>query len=296
MEPKNKEITSLPKAIVMYSNNAGHSPFLKHKEEVESALSPIFDLTFVETKSMEEGERVTRESCGNYDTLILYGGDGTLNNIINVLSKCDNAPKLAYLGGGTLNDGGKNFGVKNLKSGLSLIQKGHVGEFDVISNGEHSFFYLGGFGAYMDVSYIAKRKIKKLLGRITYYILCIGEMFKIQRHKVKISSEEGLLYEGKVCSLSILNGKWLGGMKVNAKGSLNDGVADILIVKPRLFNGFIRYVFHRGFVRLSGKRIHIELEEDLPWCFDGEKGPSGSLNLEVKNRCIKAYCDPEVLI
>ncbi len=283
------------KALVMYSKNTGHSAFSRHREEVENALSPSFDLTFLETKDSEEGKQAAKDSCGVYDVLILYGGDGTLNNIINVLSRYENAPVLAYLGGGTLNDGGKNFGVKNVKTGLSLIQGGHVGEFDVIRAGDSSFFYLGGFGAYMDVSYIAKRKVKKVLGRLTYYILCIKEVFVVQRHKVRISNEEGVIYDGKLCSLSILNGKWLGGMKVNAKGTLDDGKAEILIVKPRLFNGFLRYIFHKGFVRLSGSKFKLEIPEDQDWCFDGEKGPRGSLEIEVVPHSLRAYCNPDVL-
>ncbi|MCR5078435.1 MAG: hypothetical protein K6B65_00700 [Bacilli bacterium] len=295
MEEERETITNRKKALVLYSTNTGHIAFLKHKDEVDEALSPIFDLTYFETKSREEGETAARNSCGQYDALILYGGDGTLNNIINVLSRYDNAPVLAYLGGGTLNDGGKNFGVKNLRSGLKVIKEGHIGDFDVIRSGDSSFFYLGGFGAYMDVSYVAKRRMKKAFGRFVYYLLCIKEVFFIQRHKVKITNEDGVIYDGKVCSLSILNGKWLGGMKVNGKGKVDDGKAEILIVKPRLFNGFLRYIFHRGFVRLSGKNIKIEIPEDQDWCFDGEKGPKGNIEIEVVPHALKAYCSPEVL-
>ena len=294
MEEVRKEEKPCKKALFLYSSSTGKPK--KNKKwlpEITARLEAIFDLESHKTSSIEEAERLAIESCGKYDALILLGGDGTLCHIASCLSGRENAPILGYLPGGTLNDGGKNFGANSIEKALRNIEKGESRAFDMMKVGDSRAFYLGGFGAYMDVSYVAKRKAKKFLGRFVYYLICIKEMFSFRRYQVEIEGEQG--YKGRACIIAAMNGKWIGGMKTNSKGSPGDGKLELLIVPPRLFNGFLSFFFHAGFITLSGSRFHIHVDKEIEWCIDGEPGPKGDLEIELLPASLKAYCDPSIL-
>mgnify|MGYP002624961308 CR=1 FL=1 len=282
------------KALFLYSSATGKEKKQRQLARILPRLEALFDLTVHQNETMEEGVALARESCGVYDALILFGGDGSLNHIVSALAEKENAPIFGYLPGGTLKDGGKNLGAKSIEKGLRVIEQGHVAKLDLVkANGDY-FMYVAGFGAYMDVSYVARRRAKKALGRVVYYLLCIKEMFRIRHHEIDIESDEGA-FHGKVSVAAFLNGKWLGGMKVNKRGRLNDGRLEILLVRPRLFNGFLSFFFHAGFKRLYGSQIKVTIDNGVEWCLDGEKGPKGPLKMEVAQGALKAYCDPRQL-
>lgn len=286
MEEKN---ANRKKALFLYSSAAGKDKSEKKIEKVISFLRDRFEVDVIQTSSAEEGREAAIASCGVYDTLAIMGGDGTLKNTIEVISGRENAPALAYLGGGTLNDGGKNYGVKGLKSALKIIEGGNIESFDLgRANGE-AFVYLAGIGAYMDVSYVAARKKKKFFGRFIYYMICIKEMFHSWRIPVKITSDK-VEFEGKVCVLAGMNGLYIGGMRTNSKGDMKDGEIELLLLRPRLFNGFLHFFFHAGFIRLKGSRFLIETDPSADWCLDGEKGSSGSLEIKIEHAAYRAYC------
>lgn len=293
-ENQNKGTIQKKKALFLYSSATGKEKKKKQLARILPRLEKLFDLTVHQDKTMEEGIALALDACGKCDALILFGGDGSLNHIANALAYKENAPALAYLPGGTLNDGGKNFGVSSIEKGLRIIEDGFISSIDLLKAGDTYCVYLAGFGAYMDVSYVAKRKTKKLYGKFIYYMICMKEMFFHRRYPICIEGEDSS-FEGRVAIASFMNGRYIGGMQVNKKAKLNDGTIEALLVRPRLFNGFLSFVFHAGFVRLKGNHFKVAIPEGVEWCFDGEQGEKGSLELSVAHNAIKVYCDKNQL-
>lgn len=295
MEEENIENVTIKrkKALFLFSSATGSPKKQKKLPKVFAALEPYYELDIRKTSSMEEGQSLALESCGHYDSLIVYGGDGTLNHIASVLAEREDAPVLGYLPGGTLNDGGKNYGVDSIKKGVRILQEGAFGRFDLVKVGKDYSTYLAGFGPYMDVSYVAKRKVKKALGKLVYYLICIKEMFSIRKYHLKVEGDGQ--FEGKASILAAMNGRWIGGMRTNSKGKANDGKLELLILRPTIFNGFFCFFFHFGFLRLSGERFHVSVDKPVEWCVDGELGPTGDLDIELKKGALKIYCDSSLL-
>ena len=274
---------SKEKALFLYSKATGRWKRYSKIDEVQQRLAAHFDLTCHECRSLEEGLDIVQKDASSYDALLLFGGDGTLQHYVNALSKLENPPTLGYLCGGTLNDGGKNFGAKNLRKSIDIILKGHIEDVDVMKTTAETGIYLLACGAFTDVSYVSKKK----LGFWSYYLRCIKLLFKRERHTFTIR------YDGKEETmkkpfLSIANGKWIGGFLVNRKSSISDGLLELIVPKTNFFNGVPALFFNHKRI-IKSHSFEVEAEPDLQWSLDGEKGPVGNVKVEIASKKLRVY-------
>ncbi len=281
------------KALFLYSDATGRGQVNKRLEYVLSSLRKSFpDLTVVKTKTMEEGMELAKNSCGVYDALIFSGGDGTFNHIMNALVGCKDIPTIGYLNGGTIGDIGSNFGIhRNLKKSLRIIEDGYTTGFDVGKIGDSYFAYVAAIGAFADIPYVTKRAYKKRLGRIAYYFKAVGDAFKPKAIPVHIEAD-GKSYDLKVPFLLCLNGKNVGGFPVNSsKSRMHDGLFELYLTKPGIFNGLLHYLFFKArTVKIVASRFDIKVDYPLPWDLDGEAAMEGSVTIEAIDSNMRIFC------
>lgn len=278
------------KAFLLYSHAAGHRNFTKNLAYVKKELGSVFDdLQVVCTLSKEEASRLENEACGVFDVLLIVGGDGTFNNAVNQVMKHETRPILGYLNFGTIGDVGKNYGVHgSLKRAVSIIKKGHYESYDVGQIGESYFAYMCAIGAYSDISYLAKRKAKRVVGRFAYYSMAIREAFKKISLPYRIEAD-GKQYVGETSFLLLMNGKFIAGFPVNSHGNVQDGKMELFLVKKGLFNGLLNYLFHRNLQRIVVASFKIEVASKMSWCVDGEKGPTDNTIIKTHPSAIRVF-------
>ncbi|MBP5091570.1 MAG: hypothetical protein J6328_03315 [Bacilli bacterium] len=284
------------KACLFVSLSAGTGVYARHKKKILDTLRPLFDeLEVVEAIDLSDGEKAIKELGEDVRTLLIVGGDGTFYQVINWLYLYGKKPLIAYINGGTLGDVGKNFGIsKNLHRALKVIKDGHLSSFDIVKVGEKVFAYMGAVGSYSDVSYKVDGKKKKRLGRLSYYFLSFREAFKGKRIHVAVEYE-GRTIEADVPFLLLLNGRNVGGFRINKKGSIQDGKLEVYLPKPGLFNGLLPFFLSPNKVeRISLSKAHIRLDSSLTWCFDGEEGGRGDLDVEVLPSAFQIYSSSDL--
>ena len=289
------------KALFLYSDATGRGQVNKKLDYVLATLREVFSTLDVhKTASMEEGMELAQKACGVYDALIFSGGDGTFHHIINALAGHENIPILGYLNGGTIGDIGPNFGInRNLKRSLRIIKDGCTCGFDLGKIGDTYFAYVAAIGAYADIPYVTKRIHKKRLGRIAYYFRAIGDAFRLKAIPVHIEAD-GRVYDLKVPFLLCLNGKNVGGFRVNTSSSrMHDGVFELYLTKPGLFNGLLHYLFFKTrTIKLRAASFDIQIDYPLPWDLDGEAAMEGSVHIDAVESnmrifCAKKYAEPK---
>ena len=87
--------------------------------------------------------------CGE---IIVFGGDGTLHNVLNALILSGRDIPLGYIPMGSTNDYAKNLGI-NRENALDVITKRNSAALDAgCFNGEY-FTYVAAFGNFTDISY-----------------------------------------------------------------------------------------------------------------------------------------------
>lgn len=279
------------KTLFFYSDCTGRGRVLKRINYVLTRLKKIYKkIDIKKTTSYEDLISTIDNACDNYDRLIFTGGDGTFNNVVNILMRHNKKPILGYIPGGTINDIGRNFGLSNnIKKALDILEENNVVEFDVAKINDYYFNYVCAIGSFANIAYVTKKERKKRFGKIAYYNKAIQESFLPKTVIANLIIDDKKI-ETKVPFILILNGKNVGGFRINHKSNNHDGKVDLFLTKPGLFNGLLHYLFFK--VKTShyqAKHLEIKTNQKMPWCIDGEVGPVGDITIDVIPLAIKIY-------
>ena len=278
-------------ASLIYNPVSGHHLTNKKLEYIKNELSASFDIFLVkESKSHDDFISKVKESCEKDDVLIISGGDGSINMAINIVAKSERKPILGFIPLGTLNDSCRNLNLpKNYKKAVQVIKTQHVKAIDIIKINDYYASYVATFGAYSDLPYVVGNKEKKIFGRLAYYFHAVPRVFKSIKIKGKLVFEDKEV-EFITPFMLLLNGRRMGGFPINKGAKNDDGVIDIIYSKPGIFNSLPRYFINRKSLnKYQVSKVRVELPSDTLWEIDGERGPLGSVDIEVKHHHLKIY-------
>jgi YegS/Rv2252/BmrU family lipid kinase len=279
------------KVLYLYSDKTGISKSKKRVEKLNSSLKSIYqDITIIKTETLEEFEKNIRNSQGFYDILIVAGGDGTLKFAVGILMSIskEKRPILGYIPTGTVNDAGKAVGYKgSIRQALKVLKRGSIDFVDVCKVNNDYFNFVCAAGAFSDISYVVDRGSKKIIGRLAYYFYALSQIFKRRSIEAEIETKNEK-FSVKAPFIMVMNSRNVGGFPVNFHYSVKDGLAEVYITKPGLFNGLLHYAFFKVRTRkLKVDYIKITLKNDEYWCFDGERGDKKSVEITVLKQELK---------
>ena len=278
------------KCLVLYSHSSGRKEFNKKIPLVKRVLSRRFEvIDFYCPFSAKEARIEACGAIGKYDALVVVGGDGTFNNIVNALAPFKDAPVLGYLNFGTIGEIGRNFGIgRNLHKALSIIAEGRVLPFDVGEINGKYFAYVCTIGRYSDIAYLTPRRKKRIWGRVAYYNAAVAELRNKKTVHATIDADGGH-YELDTPFLLLLNGMNIGGFFVNRYGRIDDGKMELYLAKPDISNGVLHILTGKKRIVISASKFHIKTDEAMSWCLDGEEGPSGEAEIVCHHNMLRIY-------
>ncbi len=279
------------KVLYLYSDKTGLAKSVRKVNKLNKKLNEIYsDLTIKKTESLEEFKKCILTSSKVYDILIVAGGDGTLKFAVGAIMslKKEERPVLGYIPSGTVNDAGKAVGIRgSIRQALKVLKKGNVDYVDVCKVNNDYFNFVCAAGAFSDIAYVVKRGYKKAIGRLAYYFYALSQIFKKREIEYEITTKNEKL-TGKTPFIMVMNSRNVGGFPVNFDFSVKDGLVEVYITKPGIFNGLLHYAFFK--VRTTKLRvdyIKITLKNDEYWCFDGERGDKKSVEISVLKQELK---------
>ena len=279
------------KVLYLYSDKTGIAKSRRKVEKLNNKLKSIYiDIKIKKTENLGDFEQNIRDSAGIFDILIVAGGDGTLKFAVGILMSIDKEkrPTLGYIPTGTVNDAGKAVGIKgSIRQSLKVLRKGNIDIVDVCKVNNEYFNFVCAAGAFSDISYVVKRGSKKILGKLAYYFYALSQIFKRKMIEAEIETENEK-FSLKTPFILVMNSRNVGGFPVNFDYSVKDGLVEVYITKPGLFNGLLHYAFFK--VKTTKLRVHkikITLKSDEYWCFDGERGDKKSVEIEVLKQELK---------
>ena len=279
------------KVLYLYSDKTGVAKSDRKVNRLISKLKEIYsDITIKKTESLDDFKNSILNSVGVYDAVIVAGGDGTLKYAVGVLMGItkEKRPVLGYIPTGTVNDAGKAVGIKgSIRQSLKVLKAGNIDTVDVCKVNNEYFNFVCAAGAFSDISYVVKRGSKKILGRLAYYFYALSQVFKRRVVEYEIETKDGK-FTGKTPFILVMNSRNVGGFPVNFDFSVKDGVVEVYITKPGLFNGLFHYaLFKVKTTKLKVDYIKISLKNDEYWCFDGERGDKKTVEIKVLNQELK---------
>lgn len=222
------------KAIFIYNPNSGRGVIQKHEKYILDRLSTQYDEIVVQkTQRPQHATTLARMACGQCDTLIVAGGDGTLNEIVNGIGDQENKPVIGYIPVGTVNDLAHSIKIPcTLKKAVDNILKGKIFKHDIFKAGEKYGIYVACAGLFTEMSYSTSQIKKKKFGKIAYLFHGLKKVFSSPSFNLKLSSESCEI-SGRFAFILIANSRNIASFKLNRKASLNDGKVDVVLIKER---------------------------------------------------------------
>ena len=285
----------MKRALLVYNPYAGNGVIREHLDTVIDAFENkgmlLVPFRLGGTHTVEQ--IMTEHPIQDYSQLIVAGGDGTVNLVVNAMIRHDVNVPLAIFPTGTANDLAAHLGIpseidKMIEGALS----GDYMNVDVGKAGSKYFINVLAIGMLVDVSQRTDPAIKNAIGIGAYYLRSLAEVPFAHPHKLKITSKEQELNE-EVTAVLVMNGRSAGGFKEVAPFSeVSDGLFDVVVIRklflPNMLPALLsvltgshtkskRFVYFRT-AKLS---IKSESDEEIFSDIDGEKGDSLPLDIEI---------------
>ena len=283
--------------------------------EVESALEALMSArpaAIHVTSGPGDARRIGREAR-TADEVIVFGGDGTVNEVIAGLLSPGGAG-----GDGETGDGESEFGgvfgivptgtandfarcagipIEPPSEAVAALEGFRPVEIDLgwASNGEGRLFMnvaTGGFGA--EVSSEASEELKAVLGKVSYLVAGIAGAGDVEPREAIVSAP-GFRRRVAFYLLAIGNARCAGGgMPVCPDADPTDGRLDVTIVPEGAVGATLAEVLRKGLegvgdagLRFRTEWLEVETSTPLQINLDGEPASGRHFRFEVRPRAIR---------
>lgn len=294
------------KMLFIYNPKAG-------KAQIKSRLSDILD-TFVKggyevivhpTQRAGDAFEQVQEYVDDMDLIVCSGGDGTLDETVSGLMRCQKSVPVGYIPAGSTNDFASSLNIpSDMLEAAEDIVKGEIYPCDVGSFNQDTFVYIAAFGLFTDVSYQTPQHMKNILGHVAYVLEGMKRIFDIQSYWMKVTADSRV-YEGDYIYGMVTNSRSVGGFK-NLTGrnvELDDGLFEVtLIKKPRnllelneILGALVTEVDNTQLIdTFKADWITVETMEPISWTLDGEDGGKHPyVRIQNQKHALRLLMNPE---
>ena len=275
------------KQLFIMNPKAGLMQAPKYMAEIVEKFSGAGYLTQVlMTAGGGDARNFAAEYGGEVDVVVVSGGDGTLNGVIDGLIRGGHKTAIGYIPAGSTNDFANSIGLpKSIPACVDRIINGTPQPVDIGSFNGRYFSYVASFGAFTSTTYSVPQNIKNILGHSAYVMAGVKELAHIKSIHARITLEKGTpaeeIHEGDYVLGGVCNSKSIGGI-VNLQKldvDMNDGLMEVVLIKmpgdlielsditASILSGTFK---SHQIEKYSARNITFELDENVHWTLDGE--------------------------
>lgn len=283
------------KMLFIYNPRAGKSQIRSNLlDMIDIFVKAGYEVTAYPTQAQGDGIRaVTERQIGYYDMIACSGGDGTLDEVVTGMMRCEKRLPIGYVPAGTTNDFAGSLGIpRSMERAARVIVDGRSFRCDVGGFNENIFVYIAAFGLFTDVSYETRQDMKNVLGHMAYVLEGMRKLSKVKSYALKVISGDKVI-KGDFIFGMITNSLSVGGFKkiTGDNVKLDDGVFEITLIKrpgnPVELNTIMAALLNRNIDTdlmdcFTASELQIESAEEVAWTLDGEFGGRHS-RVEIRN-------------
>ena len=283
------------------------SSIYKHKRKLEEILGNI---EFFGSTREDEVQRLKNDLISSkYSKIIIAGGDGTINYVLNnFIIPLNLKIPLGNLPIGTGSDWARALFIpKKLQDAAKWLAQAQTLNCDLGlveykvngGNKKHYFLNIASFGLSGKVASFVNKCHSR--GRSVFLRATIITLFTYIPSSLKIVKDGNLFFEGKNYLVAIANGPIFGGgMVIAPQAKINDGIFDLVLVKSTSFFSFLKGLFlvfrgkhlnHPAIVSSKGESFEIFSEKNFYFEMDGEDHITSKASIIVKKNHIPLLVD-----
>ena len=288
----------MKKAMLIINPTSGGEKALDYKEKLENKAKEYFE--YIETKITEKAKDATafaeEASKENYEAVIVFGGDGTVNEVISGIAEKNYIPKLGIIPGGTGNLITKLLEIsQDIDEAIDQLDFNKTNAIDIGKANKSYFGYIFSVGSLPEAIHNVEIEDKTKYGVLAYAINTIKSVIKDEAFNIKIETENGS-YEGEASQVLVLLSNYYADKKIFEENK--DGYANILILKnasiisklsliPDLLKGDI--VENDNIEYIKAKDITISSDTKLESDIDGDRSDDLPVKITVLGNHIEIY-------
>lgn len=255
-------------------------------------------VTVYPTSCKDETITYIAKNAPDYALIVVCGGDGTLNEVVNGLMRCGEKIPLGYIPLGSTNDFASSLDIPiNYISATEKIIQGAVFPYDVGSVNGNYFCYIACCGAFAETSYLTSQSLKNRLGHFAYLLSSVKSLSTLRKTTMTVTTPEFSVTNDYLFT-AFTNSLNAGGVLDFSQGGIvfDDGIFELLLIKmPKDLIEFSSIVKDLLNSDLSNKNINlyktsecnINIEKGIGWSLDGEDGGIiDNINFKVHHKAI----------
>lgn len=239
----------------------------------------------------EIARRLVREGARD---IVVVGGDGTLNEVINGVVADDEVATadvvLSLIPCGTGKDFARSLGITSPEHALDVLANGVISALDIGSisyqcanSSERRYFVnVADVGLGAETAAWMNRSSKRLGGFLGYLVAATRTIIVFSGKPARVLVDDVTVHDGQVGMVVLANGRYFaGGMRIAPNASLTDGLINVLILDdvpkytllgsllPKVYRG--KHLEHPAVHQYQGSHIEISSPESMPFEVDGEQ-------------------------
>ena len=292
----------MQKIMLIINPTSGGEKALDYKEKLENKAKKYFEQvdTRITQKAQDATNFATEASQENYDAVLVFGGDGTVNEVISGIAERDYIPKLAIIPGGTGNLITKLLEInQDIDGAIDELDFNSTNKIDIGKSNGHYFGYIFSIGSLPEAIHNVGIEDKTKFGMLAYAVNTVKSVVTDQVFNIQVETENGN-YIGEASHVLVLLTNYFADKKIFEEDK--DGYANILILKdasiltklsviPDLLKGDVVENDHIEY--MQARHIRISSDSELETDVDGDKSDNLPVEIKVLGQHIEVYSQPK---
>lgn len=254
----------------------------KRKEKLVDLIHAVFKPKNIEykiefTKYARHAKEIACNAVGSgFDCMVAVGGDGSVNEVASALvgSSC----LLGIIPVGSGNGLARSLRISmNARTALAQILRGTNMEIDTLSLNGQFFVNMAGIGFDAQVSHLFR--VQKKRGLLSYLKAIVITINRFKPIHISFTTDN-IIYRKNIFLMSFANsGQYGNNAYIAPLASLNDGLIDVIVIKPFawyaapgvVFSLLTKQIHKRKYYKsYQVKEIKIETDKNVEGHIDGE--------------------------
>lgn len=244
------------KSLMIINPESGQGRAARQKRMLLDIASETPHIHAMVTHGPGSAEKLACEAAQNgYDQVIVAGGDGTINQVINGISDSGLPMGIVPLGTGNVLAHDLGIPPHDALKAMEIIDAGNIRSVDVAQANGKRFLLMAGFGFDAEVIDLVSPEVKDVFGTMAYAPALIQQMAKVGPANYSLIFEDGSIYNTQAFSVIIANcGSYAYNFKIAPEAIFDDGLLDILIFE---WDPTIK-------LKLIGKALESLIQQRIP--------------------------------
>ena len=291
----------MKKAMVIINPTSGGEQALNYKEKIENKAKEYFEVveTRITEKALDATHFAEEAAKEKYEAVIVFGGDGTVNEVISGIAEKEYIPKLGIIPGGTGNLITKLVQIdQDIDKAIELLDFNLTNKIDIGKANDHYFGYIFSVGSLPEAIHNVEIEDKTKFGMFAYAINTVKSVIRDEVFNIKVETENGN-YEGEASQVLVLLSNYFSDKKIFDENKV--GYANILILKdasifsklsliPDLLKGDV--VENDSIEYIKAKTIKISSDIEIESDIDGDQSDDLPVEIKVLGNHIEIYSYP----